>query len=461
MKSQTRIALYFFIGMLCVILALSVSVYFFSTRYAFNDFYARMELRTKINARLAVDTNRNDAVYLREWRERDLERLSSEHFYIAQAEDTDSLHRIVASLHLPIDFFSGMKTDEVRRHRDGQDFYTAISFHFQQGEFIGVLRAENYYYTHHLKHLRTIFLIALPIGFLLSLYIAFFISRKVFKPVSMITGQVKKVSSERMHLRLDMMADDPEINELIRTFNDLLDRLETAFESQNNFISNASHELKNPLTSIVGEIEVSLSRDRSREEYRESLVVVQKEAERLQDITKSLLFLAQTAFRADAAYFEIIRVDQIIWDIQELQNKINPHNQIRIDLSLMPEQPEKLKVAGNYQLLLLALSNIVHNACKYSNNDVVNIAVASSQYDVVVVVKDNGIGIPAEELKFIYDPFFRASNTLKYEGFGIGLPLARNIIRLHHGTLEVRSEANSGTSVKINLPIARIRQSSF
>jgi signal transduction histidine kinase len=119
----------------------------------------------------------------------------------------------------------------------------------------------------------------------------------------------------------------------------------------------------------------------------------------------------------------------------------------------MPEDPKKLKIVGNSQLLHLALSNIVSNACKYSSNKPVKISIGSTDKDLIIVVKDSGVGIPEPELKYIYDPFFRASNTKNFEGYGIGLPLARNIIRLHNGTINVSSQKNEGTTVQLRFPL--------
>ena len=124
-------------------------------------------------------------------------------------------------------------------------------------------------------------------------------------------------------------------------------------------------------------------------------------------------------------------------------------------MSLLPENPAKLKVKGNEQLLHLALSNIISNACKYSDYKVVHVSIGASDQNVFVIIKDQGIGIPDSELKYIYDPFFRASNTLKYEGYGIGLPLTRNIIRLHQGEIIVSSIMQQGTTVQINLPVGQ------
>src|SRR5690606_13933677 len=96
---------------------------------------------------------------------------------------------------------------------------------------------------------------------------------------------------------------------------------------------------------------------------------------------------------------------------------------------------------------------VILNAYKYSNNQKVTVSLGISGSQIILFVKDTGIGIPANELKFIYDPFFRASNTSNYEGYGIGLPLTRNIIKIHHGTIVVDSTVNKGTIIEIRLPI--------
>jgi len=133
--------------------------------------------------------------------------------------------------------------------------------------------------------------------------------------------------------------------------------------------------------------------------------------------------------------------------------KINPLAKISLDFSSLPENPEELKVKGNAQLLHLALSNIVVNGCKYSSNQLVNIGIGVSGKDVLIIVKDKGIGIPKAEMDYIYDPYFRASNTARYEGYGIGLPLTRNIIKIHEGTIIVSSDEGKGTIVEVRIPL--------
>ena len=275
----------------------------------------------------------------------------------------------------------------------------------------------------------------------------------VLQPLNKITLRVKNISSENMHLRLPITENNDELSGLAKTFNDMLNRLETAFETQKNFISNASHELNTPLTFIIGEADVALSRIRTPEEYIESINGILEEAEKLDKKTKALLFLAQTGYDGKVQKFENVRIDQLVLDVKDTVTRITPKSKIIIDFSLLPESPDKLKVKGNEQLLHLAFSNIIMNACKYSNNQDVRVSLGSTQKEVIVIVSDKGIGIPKSEIKYIYDPFFRASNTNNFDGYGIGLPLTRNVVKMHNGVLNVSSVEDIGTLVEIKLPI--------
>ncbi len=292
------------------------------------------------------------------------------------------------------------------------------------------------------------------IGVVIAYTAGLFFSRHAFKPVRDLIDRVKTISVENLHLRLDNPSGEDEIAELTGTFNEMLSRLETAFETQNNFVSNASHELRTPLTTIYGEAELALSRQRTHEEYIQSLSIIVNQSEKLQRLTDSLLNLAQTGFDGKKQNFKRVRMDELIMDVKNTLNKIIPENKIFIDFEHLSANENNNIVNGNVQLLKLGLTNVMENACKYSNNNKVAVKLLQVEQTLQVVIIDKGIGIPESEIKHIYDPFFRASNTGKYQGYGIGLPLTRNIFRIHKGSIFVHSSTGVGTTVTLVLPIA-------
>jgi signal transduction histidine kinase len=218
-------------------------------------------------------------------------------------------------------------------------------------------------------------------------------------------------------------------------------------------VSNASHELRTPLTTIIAEADLSLSRKRDTKHYEDSLKVILTEAEKLNTKTQALLFLAQTGFKGKELHFENVRIDEHLLECKQTIDKIHPNNQLALNFSSLPENPESLLITANPQLLLLAISNIISNGIKYSNNQPVTVKVESIENTIKLTVSDLGIGIPKKELPYIFNPFFRASNTSNFEGYGIGLPLARNIIRIHKGELLISSNKSVGVVVEIRIPL--------
>jgi signal transduction histidine kinase len=450
MKTQTKTSLLLLFPFLSILLLFSGFIYVAVSNYSHNDFFRLLEIRAYTAAKAELDLS-SDAYLLSDTGY--FERLPHEKDYFFLLKDSTNLHSYADSLNLPFLFFQTILSEGKAAYRKNNVFYKGIIYNSTKGDYIVIASAENYFNIHHAAYLQRTLLVAVIAAFLVSFLISVYFSKYIFKPITEITEKVKQISSENLHLRLTDKNNNDELNVLAKTFNNMLDRIETSFETQNNFISNASHELRTPLTAIIGEADVAISKVRTPEEYIESLKIILDEAEKLDKKTQALLFLAQTGFKGKALTFGKVRVDQLLWDVKQTIENINSKSKIRVDMSLLPDNPAKLKVNGNEQLLHLALTNIVNNACKYSDYEIVNISIGASDTTIYIVVRDKGIGIPENELKYIYDPFFRASNTKNYEGYGIGLPLTRNIIRMHKGEMFVSSIQGGGTTVQINLPI--------
>lgn len=452
MKIQIKIVLLLLVVFITFTLIFSGFIYFSISQYSFADFYKRLEIRAATTAKVELDYQKNTAS-IKELKSEYLEKLTNEQDYIFEITPATALEKEASNIKVPASFIKEIISNGTGNYQRGNTFFAGIKYKSDEKLYAVIVSAENYYTTHHIAYLRNVLVTLILVSVLFILLASFWVSKKIIKPIQQITNKVKKISSENLSLRLSLPSQNDEFANLARTFNDMLDRLQTSFETQNNFVSNASHEFNTPLTSIIGQADVTLSKSRTQEEYVESLTTILQEAEKLDKKVQALLFLAQTGFNGKAQKFDKVRVDQLILDVKLTIDKIYPASKIHIDFNLLPETPEKLKVKGNEQLLHLALTNIVGNACKYSRNQPVTISLGATADKIIVAVKDNGIGIPDKELQYIYDPFFRASNTKQFEGYGIGLPLARNIIKIHSGDISVYSSHNQGTTVEIKLPL--------
>lgn len=452
MSLNTRITFVFAILSAIIISLLSGFVWYFANEFAFEDFYKRLEARVNIAAQIKVYKSANTKEYI-ELRTRYLEQLPSEHEYILTADKAGKL-KFDKGKSLPNSFFKAINQGQMARYRNKNIFYAGKYFNTGNSSAIVIISGKDPYGYRELEYLQKV-LIA---GFFLSVALSYFVGRKfsefTFKPIRALIRKTKGINAENLHQRLDPVQGTDEIAEITQTFNDMLDRLETAFETQNNFISNASHELRTPLTIISGEAELAISKNTNKDpEVYRSLLKIQSESDRLENILTSLLGLAQSGFDGKKQRWETIRIDELIWDVKKAVDLVNPENQIQIDFSHLPENSEEISLSGNLNLLKLAVTNIVNNACKYSDNRLVTLGLSITNANVVISVKDQGIGIPENELQHVFEPFFRASNTTNYSGYGVGLPLSLNIIRLHRGSIAIKTIQESGTEMNIMLPL--------
>ena len=452
MRTRVKIILILVTIFFTLILGFGIVIYVLNSQYTFSDFYKRLEIRSYTSAKIELD-HKSTADLIREFKGEYLEPLQEEKHTIIPVNSSIDYLALAKEHGFNNTFLEDIVSKEIGTFKDGSMFFCGILYEFDGKRYIVITSAVNYYYGHHMEYLRNLLIVSILISSIIIVLIAYWLSKKLIDPIKEITIDMNKISTENLNVRLKSNKQEDELGDLIRTFNNMLDRLETSFETQNNFISNASHELNTPLTSIIGEAEVTLKRDRSKEEYVETLQSILIEAEKLDKKTKALLFLAQTGFNGKALKFETVRIDQLIFDVLDTINKIHADNHVALDLSKIPDNPEQLRVKGNEQLLHLALTNLISNACKYSNNQEVVVSLDSKEDTVIIKIVDLGIGIPENEIPYIFDPFFRASNTGNFEGYGIGLPLARNIIRLHGGRILFTSMENKSTEVIVSFPL--------
>ncbi|MBL7964117.1 MAG: two-component sensor histidine kinase [Flavobacteriales bacterium] len=451
MRTPTRIILVLLLCFVGLIGLAGFSIYYFLDKYSYNDLYKRLETRARISAAQRFEEG-TDAEVLRMTQETFLEKLPEQREYFIPLPPDADLQALSRAHEVPAELLRVIRNDGRGTAKRGLTFYAGVLQRSGPGDHAVIVSAHNYYASHHLHYLRNLLTLLMVLTTLISAAFFLYFSRRVFDPITRVTDELRRISTENMHLRLAETRADPEITALITTLNGLLDRMETAFETQKNFISNASHEFGTPLTSLIGEAEVALAKERTSAEYQETLRGMLQQADRLDKITRSLLFLARTGYGEHRITFNIVRMDEVVWSVKVLMDDLHPGHKLHVDFSLLPENPRKLKVNGNMDLLQLAVGNIVNNAIKYGAGKPVQVSVAAGNQEVIILVKDEGIGIPEADLPFIFDPFFRASNTAYFEGFGIGLPLTRNILKLHKGRIQVSSQPGTGTTVQVNLP---------
>jgi heavy metal sensor kinase len=305
-----------------------------------------------------------------------------------------------------------------------------------------------------LERLRLIFLIAIPVSLLLTGLAAYAITGAAFRPITAMIETTRSITASSLHARLDLPRADDEVRRLGETLNDLMERLDTAFNSQRQFVADASHELRTPLAVIRSELEYALVQTADAA-AKESILASLDEIDRLTHMTSQLLMLTRLDSSAAGIDFQTMRVDELLVECVQFYNGLAAKRGIIIEIFI----ESAAEIRGDYEKLKSVVLNLLDNAIKYSPNDSVVTATLSlddSQSVAQISIEDNGPGISAVELEKIFKRFYRGDGLRgNSEGSGLGLAIARRIIELHDSKISVESEVGKGTKFIVEVPTTR------
>lgn len=297
-----------------------------------------------------------------------------------------------------------------------------------------------------LGNLRNTFYIAFPLILIVLFLIARLIAGRSIKPVTMITETSRRITKDNLKDRIVLPQNKDELYVLSKTINDLLDRIENAVEREKQFTSDASHELRTPLTVLKGTLEVLIRKSRTQAEYEDKIKYSITEVNRLNNLVDQLLLLARFEDQKQSLKIEKVYLNALILDILTLYSgKINT-KKITINHSFSKDYFIK---SDNY-LVSIIISNIISNAIKYSEEQgEISIVLSKKEGKTICTISDNGIGIAAEDLDKIFNPFYRSSptNHPEIKGSGLGLSIVKKIAQLLHTKFEIKSKINQGTVV--------------
>ena len=303
----------------------------------------------------------------------------------------------------------------------------------------------------------SLFLIGVPLTLLLAGAGGWWLAGRAFDPINRIILAAQQLGARRLDERLPVPEADDELGRLSKTLNEMLDRLESAFKSQERFVADASHELKTPITVLKGELEVLKSQPRSNEDYRAFLESASEELGRLTQIIENLLLLARADSGAPLRLDKSVRLDEVVLGVIGRLQSFASQSQVRLAMTIPEDAPEDaLTVRGDPDLLASLFFNLIHNAVKYSAaGQAVEIRLDASPPSPGlggrVIIRDRGTGISKEDLSHLFERFHRAENPSRSEvkGTGLGLAIARWIAEAHGAKITVESKPAEGSEFRV------------
>ncbi|CAL1517886.1 HAMP domain-containing sensor histidine kinase [Chitinophaga sp. MM2321] len=451
MKIRHRLSLQFTVISGIILTIVFVLIYFLSVQYVRNSFYKLLQVRALITAQVYLEEDELTKKKFREIEKSYRQSIPDESSNIYDAGNNPVFIEKIKH-DWPPSMLDIVRNKKIHRFTYGDEYGLGMFYPDNQGDFVVIITARNIAGAQQLQYLLWILVIMFCVALLIIFLMGQWYASRALQPVKSINRQVKMIRSSNLHMRVQQGSNKDEVDELASNFNELLQHMEQAFEMQRSFVSNASHELRTPLTTIIGEIEVTLHKERTKADYIQTLRTVLDESEKLKIITDGLLQLTRVDVILTEANTETIRLDELLWEIQEHWRHKTPPLTIDVQLLELPEDAGELTIRGNRSLLLLALQNIIRNAFKFSYNHPVSTTLTAGKEGLVLSVSDQGIGIAPAELEKIFLPLYRADNAHAFSGYGIGLSMAQKIFEIHRVHVTVSSTLGQGTTFNIFFP---------
>ena len=405
MKIKLKIALLFTLLVTLILLLLGMAVYYFTSLNRQNQFSQRLKNRALTNARLLIELEEMNQPLLKKIDSLTMNLLFEERIMIY--DDKNNLvyvNRSEITEPLPPDTAMLNKIRANTEYRFTENEYDGIGtiYNERAAGYVIVATALDRVGLTALSQLRKILLLSGLAGIIITTLIGYFFSINLLRPLARINKEMNEVSFQNISRRIEANNKKDELNELAKTFNSLLERLEASFNNQKSFIANASHELSTPLAAISSQLEVALLQNRNEKEYKAVLASVQEDVVHLNNLVRKLLELAK-AGAGKGISLEPVRIDEVILSAVEEVNKLHQQYHVYLSFDEIPDEEALCYIYGNEILLFIAFKNIIENACKYSPSHNAWVSIEIKPDKKIIRIKDEGIGMTEEEIQKVFE----------------------------------------------------------
>lgn len=448
MKIKDRIALYFTLISTSMLFAVLCMVYFTFMKFLQADFFERLTDRTMVTAKLYLEADEISRDALNSIRHKYLLKLNGE---IIRVYDEKNRATFIGD---STQYWTTSTINKVRKngslkYNDGNRQVVGIFYKDNQGDFVILASAADQGSQNRLSKLLKIMIFTFLLISVLVLMLSRWVAEKMLKPLNLFMLEVKQIGSKNMAFRVRETQNKDEINLIAQSFNHLMVELEQAFILQKTFVANASHELRTPITRMMMNAELTLSKERENTAYKKAIADMLEDAEKMDYIITGLLTLAKVDVELINAQLSPVNLNHLFKDI-ELEwrdSKMLPFTFIN-----KTTNENLAKISANPVLLQIAIDNIISNAFKFSDNQQVTCELDYIDSILSIQITDKGIGISASKQEEIFKPFFTTSHENGKKGEGMGLYMAQKIINLFKGNLNVTHSEQGNTIFTITLP---------
>ncbi|GAB3265564.1 HAMP domain-containing sensor histidine kinase [Larkinella harenae] len=452
MTIRTRLTLRF-TGLVSAILALAFTcLYAFCWYFISSDFYRRLDRKANTVGELLIRQKMGPDL-LKQLTQVRKDQLPAQKIAVYDGHNTPIfITNERAPLAVSTKELDAIRKKTNKRFRQDAAYVIGVRYETASEQYVVLASAENLYGDQFLLRMLGVLMGLFSVIIGLVALAGWLYAGEALRPMQRMEQQLNHIFPNTLQGRLPVSHENDEISRLSITVNRLLDRIDESFRLQRMFVANVSHELKNPLTQISSQLEVALLNRRESAVYEKTIRSVLDDVGELSTLTRELLQLSKISQEsATDLLTDSVRLDEVVWDIREEVKAIHTHYNVSVHFEELPDDFNQLTVPGNTALLRTALKNLTENACKFSDDGQARIEVRFNETSVLISVENNGAPIPADDLPYIFEPFYRSRQTAETRGYGVGLSLVERIVRLHQGTLSVTSGQGQPTVFRLEL----------
>lgn len=424
----------------------STVIFVLYSNFRKEEFRDRLEIKALSNIKLLVNVKEVDDQLLKMIDQNSINKLYDEKTLVF-----DSQFKLIyssiddAKINWSVDDLKYLKKHKTFFKQQGDYEVYGVFYDTKDKDFYALISATDDYGKRKLLFLRYTLVISYIFFTCLCWVLTSFMVKKAMNPLGLFHQKIKNINENNLDTRIKSKSNKNEIDLIANEFNFMMDRIEVSYQKQKEFTAHASHELRTPLSRITSQIENVVADPKTTPENKSFLKTILSDVNQLTELITSLLTLSKIDVK-NQENSETHRLDEILFSAIENLNKSFPDFVILFEMEESENLDSALEIKGNKNLLEIAISNVLKNACVYSDNKQAKVKISTENDSLVISISNTGKTLTENEQKNLFQPFMRGENSKGTTGFGLGLRIVNRILNLHQSSITY-SVTNENTNL--------------
>ena len=413
----------------------STLIFVLYSNFRKDEFRDRLEIKALSNIKLLVNVKEIDNQLLKMIDQNSINKLYDEKTLVF-----DSNYKLIyssiddAKIKWSIDDLKYLKKNKTFFKKQGNYEVYGVFYDTKDRDFYALISATDNFGQRRLLFLRYTLIVSYIFFTCICWVVTSITVKKLMSPLNTFHQKIKNINENNLDTRVESKRNKDEIDLIANEFNFMMDRIEISYQRQKEFTANASHELRTPLSRITSQIENVIADTKTSDERKGFLKNILSDVNQLTELINSLLILSKIDNK-NHENNEVHRMDEILFSAIENLNKTYPEFVILFDIEENDNLDVALEIKGNKNLLEIALSNVLKNACVYSDNKQAKVVISTQDDNLIISVSNTGETLNEEEQNNLFQPFMRGKNSKGTSGFGLGLRIVQRILTLHNASI--------------------------